>query len=119
MPDLRSADKAVTLIRGARVYDRAGDVHRPPVRDVIVEGNRIASVTAPGELADRKDEITEGASRNQPGFQIIEATGMLLISGARQCALSFLRRAGEGPLRGHAFRRLGPAFAAGLLGQAQ
>ena len=81
MPDLRSADKAATLIRGARVYDRAGDVHRPPVRDVIVEGNRIASVTAPGELADRKDEITEGASRNQPGFQVIEAAGMLLIPG--------------------------------------
>ena len=44
--DMRGADEAQTLIRGARVYDRAGDIHRPPVRDVIVEGDRIASVAA-------------------------------------------------------------------------
>ena len=38
---------------------------------------------------------------------------------SRQRALPFLRRALEGPVRGHALRRLGPAFAAGLLGQAK
>ena len=45
-----SADRVI-LIRGARVYDRALDIHRPQVKDVIVEGNRIASVSAAGELA--------------------------------------------------------------------
>ena len=69
------------MIRGARVYDRAGDVHRPPVQDVIVEGNRIASVTAPGELSDRKDEIVEGASRKPARRASSKAPGMLLIPG--------------------------------------
>ena len=78
-----SADEArQTLIRGARVYDRAGDVHRPPVRDVIVEGNRIASVTAPGELSDRKAEIAEGCEpTTSPGARSSKRAGMLLIPG--------------------------------------
>ena len=70
-----------TLIRGARVYDRAGDVHRPPVKDVIVEDNRVASVTLPGELADQKLQIVEAASQGRPGARLIEGAGMLLIAG--------------------------------------
>ena len=71
----------VTLIRGARVYDRAGDVHRPPVRDVIVEGNRIASVSAGSELAEQKAAIAGATSRNRPGFLVIDGDGKLLIPG--------------------------------------
>ena len=37
------------LIRGARVYDHDGDIDDPPVRDILIVGSRIASVTAPGE----------------------------------------------------------------------
>ena len=60
--DAGSADNLL-LIRSARVYDRALDVHRSAVRDVIVEGNGIASVTAPDELAGRKAEITDATER--------------------------------------------------------
>src|SRR5215218_1540295 len=70
-----------TLIHGARVYDRALDVHRPAVRDVIVEGNRIASVSAPDELAETKAAITAAAAAKQPGAQVIDGRGKLLIPG--------------------------------------
>lgn len=69
------------LIKGARVYDRALDVHRPAVRDVIVEGNRIASVSVPDELADRKAEIARAAENKVPGARIIDGDGKLLIPG--------------------------------------
>ena len=49
--------------------------------DVIVEGNRIASVTLPGELADQKTQIGEGASQGRAGRAVIEGAGMLLIPG--------------------------------------
>jgi 5-methylthioadenosine/S-adenosylhomocysteine deaminase len=71
----------VTLIRGARVYDRALDVHKPPVQDVIVEGSRIASVTQPDESADRKARIAEAASRQEPNTRVIDGTGKLVIPG--------------------------------------
>jgi 5-methylthioadenosine/S-adenosylhomocysteine deaminase len=71
----------LTLIRGARVYDRALDVHKPPVRDVIVEGNRIASVTLPDEIADRKTRIDEAARRKRPNACVIDGNGKLLIPG--------------------------------------
>lgn len=70
-----------TLIEGARLYDRALDVHRPPVRDVIVAGNRIESVSTPGELADRKTEIADAAARARPGFAVIDGRGKLMIPG--------------------------------------
>ena len=78
--NVRGADNKL-LIRGARVYDRALDVHRPAVRDVIVEGNRVASVTAPAELADHKTEIAKAAEDKRPGVGIIEGGGKLLIPG--------------------------------------
>ena len=80
-PDERGAGAPVTLIRGARVYDRALDVHRPPVRDVIVEGNRIASVTRARELADRKTRNRREAETSAPGVAVIEGDGKLLIPG--------------------------------------
>ena len=70
----RGAAGPTTLIRGARVYDRTGDVHRPPVRDVIVEGNRIASVSAADELADQKTAIAEAPAEKRPGLPSSTAT---------------------------------------------
>jgi len=74
-----SADRATTLIRGARVYDRALDVHRPAVKDVIVEGNRVASVTDPDALPAHKAEIVGAAHR--ACATVIEGEGKLLIPG--------------------------------------
>jgi 5-methylthioadenosine/S-adenosylhomocysteine deaminase len=71
----------LTLIRGARVYDRADDVHKPPVRDVIVAGDRIASVTRPEEIAERKTAIVEAAQRQQPNTRVVDGNGKLLIPG--------------------------------------
>jgi cytosine/adenosine deaminase-related metal-dependent hydrolase len=79
--DERGAGAPLTLIRGARVYNRALDVHRPAVRDVIVEGNRIASVSVAEELAGRKTEIVTAAANKRPGFDVIEGDGKLLIPG--------------------------------------
>src|SRR5258705_9687501 len=79
--DERGAGAPLTLIRGARVYNRALDVHRPAVRDVIVEGNRIASVSVAEELAGRKPEIVTAAANKRPGFDVIEGDGKLLIPG--------------------------------------
>ena len=66
LTDTRGATGRLTLIRGARVYDRALDVHRPPIRDVIVDGNRIASVTTPDELAELKARIADDAEQSDP-----------------------------------------------------
>jgi 5-methylthioadenosine/S-adenosylhomocysteine deaminase len=69
------------LIRGARVYDRALDVHKPPVRDVIVAGDRIASVSLPDELPVEKQTIDRAAAQGVPGGRVIDARDMLLIPG--------------------------------------
>src|SRR5262245_14048559 len=71
----------VTLIRGARVFDRDLDVHKPPARDVIIEGNRVASVTPSGEIGDRKIRIAEAAQRKASNARLIDAEGKLLIPG--------------------------------------
>ncbi len=47
------------LIRGGRVYDRAGDIHKPAVRDVIVEGDRIVAVEAAN--SQRVEELLQVA----------------------------------------------------------
>ncbi len=75
-----SAD-CIVLIRGARVYDRALDIHRPAVKDVIVEGNRIASVSGAGELQQRKAEIVAAAAERGSNATVIEGDGKLLIPG--------------------------------------
>ena len=33
-----------TLIRGGQVYDHDGDVHKPAVADILIEGDTIAAV---------------------------------------------------------------------------
>ena len=32
------------LIRGGQVYDHDGDVHKPPVADILIEGGNIVAV---------------------------------------------------------------------------
>jgi cytosine/adenosine deaminase-related metal-dependent hydrolase len=68
-----------TLIKGGRVYDRAGDIHRPPVRDVVVVEDRIHGVGAPGEQA--ATDIARAAANGEPGARVIDATGKLVIPG--------------------------------------
>jgi 5-methylthioadenosine/S-adenosylhomocysteine deaminase len=76
-----STGARLTLIRGARLYDRGLDVHKPPVRDVIIDGSRIASVTQPDELAERKSEIAAAAGSGRPNVRLVEGNGKLLIPG--------------------------------------
>jgi 5-methylthioadenosine/S-adenosylhomocysteine deaminase len=81
LSDMRGVTGRLTLIRGARVYDRALDVHRPPIRDVIVDGNRIASVTPPDELAEIKARIADDAEHKRPDACFIDGKDKLLIPG--------------------------------------
>jgi 5-methylthioadenosine/S-adenosylhomocysteine deaminase len=75
-----TAPSAPLLIRGGRVYDHDGDVDDPPVRDILIQGSRIASVTAPDEDAALKEEIGRRAAVVD-GAQVIEARGKLVIPG--------------------------------------
>ena len=64
-----ATDLQKLLIRGGRVYDHDGDVHRPPIADILIEGTDIALI-GPELPADR----TAGAA-------VIDATGHLVIPG--------------------------------------
>lgn len=55
-----------TIIRGAQVYDHDGDVHRPPERTIVIEGDTIVSL-----------EATEP----RPGDEVVDAAGKLVIPG--------------------------------------
>ncbi|HWV42536.1 amidohydrolase family protein [Pseudorhodoplanes sp.] len=68
-----------TLIRGGRVYDRAGDIHRPPLRDVIVVEDRILRVVEPS--TEGASDIARAASIGVPDARVIDATGKLVIPG--------------------------------------
>src|SRR5579871_2577386 len=68
------------LIRGGRVHRHDGNVDAPVVRDVLVQGSRIVSVTSPAEDAALKDEIARRAS-NPREAQIIDAKGKLVLPG--------------------------------------
>ncbi|MET0866591.1 MAG: amidohydrolase family protein [Pseudorhodoplanes sp.] len=72
-----SLEEPTTLIRGGRVYDRAGDIHRPAFNDVIVQGDRIAAVETPD--SPHVTELLQGAE--QGGVRVIDAGGMLVIPG--------------------------------------
>jgi 5-methylthioadenosine/S-adenosylhomocysteine deaminase len=65
------------LLRGGRVYDRAGDVHRPAFREVIVEGDRIVAVEAPD--SPLVQALLQSAERGV--VRVIDATGKLVIPG--------------------------------------
>jgi 5-methylthioadenosine/S-adenosylhomocysteine deaminase len=70
-----------TLIHDARVYDRAFDIHKPPVHDVIVKADRIVSVSLSDELAEEKRAIKQAAAQGQSGTRVVDGRGMLLIPG--------------------------------------
>ena len=55
------------LIRGGQVYDHDGDVHHPPVADILIENDRIAAV---GPRLATEDNL-----------EIIEASGRLVVPG--------------------------------------
>ena len=75
MPEVET--KPTILIRGGRVYDRAGDIHRPAFADVIVEGDRIATVEMPG--SPRVQALLQAAEHGH--VRVIDAGGMLVIPG--------------------------------------
>lgn len=68
------------LIRGGRVYDHDGDIDDPPVRDILIRGSRIVSVTAPDEDSELKQEIVSRAAISDEA-RVIEARGKLVIPG--------------------------------------
>jgi 5-methylthioadenosine/S-adenosylhomocysteine deaminase len=52
-----------TLIRGGQVYDHDGDVHKPSIADIIIEGDTIVAVgsgaepSSPDEIVDASDRL--------------------------------------------------------------
>ncbi|MDB5543388.1 MAG: amidohydrolase [Hyphomicrobiales bacterium] len=63
--------KSLKLITGGRVLDLAFDLDKPPVMDVLIEGDRILAIG---------DKATQIASRSER-VERIDAAGMLLIPG--------------------------------------
>ena len=55
------------LVRGGQVYDHDGDVHNPPVADILIDDGKIVAVGA--------DLATDGA------HELIDATGRLVVPG--------------------------------------
>jgi 5-methylthioadenosine/S-adenosylhomocysteine deaminase len=68
------------LIRGGRVYRHDGDVDDPAIRDILIRGSRIVSVTAPDEEPALKQEIAGRAVDANEG-QVIDARGKLVLPG--------------------------------------
>jgi 5-methylthioadenosine/S-adenosylhomocysteine deaminase len=57
------------LIKGGRVYDHDGDVHMPPVADILIAGDRIEAVGP------------DLARQAGPAAQVIDASGRLVVPG--------------------------------------
>ncbi|TMJ31992.1 MAG: hypothetical protein E6G96_06775 [Alphaproteobacteria bacterium] len=55
------------LIRGGQIYDHDGDVHHPPVADILIENGRIAALGANLAVQGEHD--------------VIDATGRLVVPG--------------------------------------
>jgi 5-methylthioadenosine/S-adenosylhomocysteine deaminase len=54
------------LIRGGRVYDHDGDVHKPNVADILVRGSEIVAV---------------GSGLEAPGIEVLDARNRLIVPG--------------------------------------
>jgi 5-methylthioadenosine/S-adenosylhomocysteine deaminase len=81
MGDVSMAGAGATLIiTGGRVYDPTGDVHLPSVKDIVIEGSTIASVSRPEEDAPLKSMLRDAAKRHD-GPTIIDAGGKLVMPG--------------------------------------
>ena len=68
------------LIRGGRVYDHEGNIDDPSVRDILIRGSRIVSVTAPDDDLELKREIVSRAAISGEA-RVIEGRGKLIIPG--------------------------------------
>ena len=77
--DEQAADRPL-LIRGGRVYRHDGDINDPAIRDILIQGSRIVSVTAPDEDAAVKQEIVRRATDANEA-QVIDARGKLVLPG--------------------------------------
>lgn len=75
-----AAPQEARVIRGARVYDHDGDVHLPPVADILIAGGRIAAVgpDIAARLAD--GQTVEGVAPAEV-VETIEAGGHLALPG--------------------------------------
>ncbi len=67
------------LIRGGRVYDPAGDTDHPAIRDVMVDGDTIVSVTAPDADPEAKRRVETEAARGVGAM--IDARDTLVLPG--------------------------------------
>jgi 5-methylthioadenosine/S-adenosylhomocysteine deaminase len=56
------ADSKRLLVRGGQVYDHDGDVHKPPVADILIEGGNIVAV-GPDIATDGVQEIIDARDR--------------------------------------------------------
>jgi cytosine/adenosine deaminase-related metal-dependent hydrolase len=79
-PQTTTPSEPLLLIRGGRVYDHDGNIDDPPVRDILIRGSRISSVTRPEEDASLKAEIVRRAALSD-NAQVIEARSKLVIPG--------------------------------------
>src|SRR5262245_10487280 len=52
------ADRKRVLVRGGQVYDHDGNVHKPPVADILIEGSNIVAV-GPDLAADNVQDIID------------------------------------------------------------
>jgi 5-methylthioadenosine/S-adenosylhomocysteine deaminase len=68
------------LIRGGRVYRHDGDINDPAVSDILIQGSRIVSVTAPNEDVELKAKIAQRAAVSDEA-RVIEARGKLVVPG--------------------------------------
>lgn len=73
-PPQSAAAAKPLLVRGGRVYDPSGDVHMPPVRDVLIEDGVIAAVTRPDEDPEAKHRIATIG-------EVLDAGGKLVMPG--------------------------------------
>lgn len=68
------------LIAEGRVFTPGCSPDDPPVRDILVENGRIASITPPQEDADAKDGLRRQAGA-PGGPRVVDARGLLVMPG--------------------------------------
>jgi 5-methylthioadenosine/S-adenosylhomocysteine deaminase len=69
------------LLKGGRVLDLDGDIHRPAYRDVCIIDGRIAAIDDPAAPSESAREILRRAEAGEPGFRVIDASDRLIVPG--------------------------------------
>jgi cytosine/adenosine deaminase-related metal-dependent hydrolase len=69
------------LISGVRVYDRGGNIHRPPIRDVLISNDKIFSICAPDASTPEIVTVRQAVSQGRPDVIEIDGREKLLIPG--------------------------------------